>query len=129
MTTIAGTPTAWTVLETALRQHRPVRVTYHGKQRVLCPHALGWVHNRPLLLGYQTGGQTTTGTLPADPAKRWRCLYIDEIDHVVPEEQGSPWATADNYNPAQPFPAIDTLAIAITHDRLGNTRREPKHPH
>jgi hypothetical protein len=118
MTTIAPPPTAWASLETALRQRRPVRVTYHGKQRVLCPHALGWVNNRPLLLGYQTGGQTTTGTLPADPTKRWRCLYIDEIDHVQPAEPARPWGTADNYNPAQPFPAIDTLAIAITHDRL-----------
>jgi hypothetical protein len=61
------TPAAWEPLETALRQRRPINVTYHGRQRLICPHALGWNNTRPLLLAYQTGGDTTTGTLPADP--------------------------------------------------------------
>jgi hypothetical protein len=130
MTTIAP-PTTWAVLETALRQRRPVPVVYHGHQRLLCPHALGWNNNRPMLLGYQTGGHTTTGVLPADPRKRWRCLYIDEIEQVLPAEAASGWATADNYNPAHPFPTIDTLTIAIPHPPatppLGTTRRQPKH--
>jgi hypothetical protein len=117
MTTMSAPPTTWASLETALRELRPVRVVYHGKQRIVCPHALGWINNRPMLLGYQTGGQTTTGTLPADPRKRWRCLHIDEIDQVLPADRASVWGTADNYNHAQPFPAIDTLTIAVTpHD-------------
>jgi hypothetical protein len=112
ITTTAPT-TTWACLEAALRQRRPVLVTYHGKQRLICPHALGWHNNRPMLLGYQTGGQTTTGTLPADPRKRWRCLYIDEIDQTRAAQPTSPWGTADNYNPSHPFPAIDQVTIAI----------------
>jgi hypothetical protein len=72
MTTMAALPTTWACLEAALRQRRPVSVSYHGKQRVICAHALGWNNGRPMVLGYQTGGQTTTGALPADPRKRWR---------------------------------------------------------
>jgi hypothetical protein len=106
-------PTAWAALEAALRQHHPVRITYHDKQRLICPHALGWKSGRPMLLGYQTGGHTTTGTLADDPRKRWRCMYIDEIDHIDADEQNA-WGTADNYNPTHPFPTIDHLAIAVT---------------
>ena len=113
MTTTTALPTAWTCLHAALQQRRPVHVSYHGKQRLICPHALGWKNGRPMLLGYQTSGQTTTGTLPADPRQRWRCMFIDEIDHIDIADPASAWGTADNYNPAHPFPAIDQVAVAI----------------
>jgi len=119
MTTTTDPLTTWACLEAALRQRRPVLVTYHGKQRLICPHALGWNNHRPMVLGYQTGGHTTTGALPADPRKRWRCLFVDEIDHVDAVDNHSAWGTADNYNYSRPFPAIDEVSIAITpHDAL-----------
>ena len=113
MTTAPTPPAAWETLETALRQRRPIHVTYHGRQRLICPHALGWNNTRPLLLAYQTGGDTHTGTLPADPRNRWRCLFIDEINNVTPAEPTSKWATADNYNPARPFNNNTEITIAI----------------
>jgi hypothetical protein len=107
-------PPAWAPLEAALRARRPIHVTYHGHQRLVCPHALGWKTGRPLLLAYQTGGYTTTGTLPPDPRHRWRCLHIDQIDDLTPADPTSTWETANNYNPARPFPNIDHTTIAIT---------------
>jgi hypothetical protein len=74
MTTTAF-PTTWAALEAALRQRRPVQISYHGRQRLICPHALGWNNGKAMLLGYQTGGQTSTGVLHADPTKRWRCFF------------------------------------------------------
>ncbi len=112
--TITPLPPAWTALEAALRQRRPVHVHYHGNQRLICPHALGWRNGKAMLLGYQTGGHTTTGTLPSDPSRRWRNFFVDDIDQVIPAEPPSPWQTADNYNPAHPFNAIDELTIAVT---------------
>jgi len=67
-----------------------------------------------MLLGYQTGGQTSTGTLPADPRQRWRCMFVDEVDEVLVGELAGPWGTADNYNSSHPFPAIDEVTIAVT---------------
>jgi hypothetical protein len=115
-TIITTPPTPWTTLHAALRARRPVLVAYHGRQRLICPHALGWKQGRPMVLGYQTGGQTSTESLHPDPTRRWRCLYIDEIDNMAPADPASRWVTPHNYNPAQPFPAgvIDELAIAIT---------------
>jgi len=114
MTATAALPVSWAPLQAALQARHPVIVCYHGKQRIICPHALGWKAGRPLLLGYQTGGQTSTGALPADPRQRWRCMYVDEIDQVTAENTPSRWGTADNYNYPQPFPAIDEVTIAIT---------------
>lgn len=67
-----------------------------------------------MVLGYQTGGETSTGALAADPQKRWRCMYVDEIDQLVAADSASGWRTADNYNHSHPFPTIDQVVIAIT---------------
>lgn len=105
-------PAAWAPLEAALRHCRPVQVSYHGRQRLICPHALGWKNARPMVLGFQVGGQTSTGALDPDPGKRWRCMFIDEIDFVVADPT-TPWGTADNYNPSRPFNSIDQVTLAI----------------
>jgi len=115
-------PAAWAPLQAALRQRRPVEVSYHGRHRVICPHALGWKNHRAMVLGYQIGGQTSTGTLDPDPRKRWRCLYLDEIDHLTDHAAG--WQTAANYNPARPFQAIDEVTLAICDDTTASTSAE-----
>jgi hypothetical protein len=117
ITPIRPLPAAWAPLEQALRERRAIQITYHGRVRMICPHALGWKNLRPLLLGYQVGGQTSSGTLPADPTKRWRCMFVDEIDDVVTDPT-TRWQTADNYNYSRPFNAIDRVVIAISPDRL-----------
>jgi hypothetical protein len=114
-TTVAttGLPAAWEPLHAALRARRPVWIAYHARRRLVCPHALGWKADKAMLLAYQTGAQTSTGALPADPHKRWRRLRLDQIDQVLLAEHTSTWESADNYNPTRPFPAIDTVAVAI----------------
>lgn len=114
MTSVSALPTPWGWLDAALRARRPVWVSYHGLRRLVCPHALGWKAGRAMVLSYQTGGQTTAGSLDVDPARRWRCMFIDEIDDVSASDPASRWATPDNYNYSRPFPTIDELAIAIS---------------
>jgi hypothetical protein len=77
-----------------------------------------------MVLGYQTGGSHHTGSFNPDPTRRWRCLDIDEIDDVTVTDHASQWVTANNYNPARPFPAgvIDQLAIAIRPHRSSPPR-------
>jgi hypothetical protein len=113
MTAVASLPIAWSPLEAALHERRPVCVSYHGLDRIICPHALGWKNHRAMVLGYQTGGQTSTGALDSDPAKRWRLLFVDEVDRVAVVEPAEAWASATNYNPARPFNAIDVLTLAV----------------
>ncbi len=112
MTTMPARPPAWEPLETALRARRPIRLSYHGRQRLVCPHALGWNNHRPMLLVYQASGQTSAASL--DPRNRWRCMYIEEIENIVAAHDTTPWATADNYNPTHPFNTIDHVIVAVS---------------
>lgn len=104
-------PPAWSVLHTALTHRRCVQAHYHGHQRLLCPHALGWRNHRAIVLCYQADGTTSTGPLPEDPTRRWRTLFIDELHDATLTDD--PWQTADNYTPDRT--GIDHLALAI-HD-------------
>jgi hypothetical protein len=120
MSTPPAQAAAWAVLQDALHQRRPVQVNYHSRQRLICPHALGWKNRRPILLAYQADGHTTPAAL-ADPSRRWRCLYIDEIDTVITADPQTPWASAPNYNPRRPFPSDVDVTIAIP-------QTDPQHP-
>ncbi len=112
-TTTVARPPAWDTLEEALRQRRPVHLTYHGRRRTVCPHALGWKNDRAMLLAYQS--ETDTTARP-DPHHGWRNFFVDDIDHSELADPASTWQTADNYNASHPFNAIDQLAIAVTPD-------------
>ncbi len=91
-------PQAWAILEQALLQRRSVSACYHGHQRLLFPHALGWHHGRAMVLAYQGDGTTSQGSLAPDPRQRWRSMFIDEVHEAVITDQ--PWQTAHNYSPA-----------------------------
>lgn len=107
---IAGTvrPPAWAVLEQALTDKRPVRARYHGSERVLCPHALGWKHGRPKVLSYQSGRTTSRRALPPDP-DAWRSMFIDEIENLVIAD--GPWRTAPNFS--HDSNCFDDLEVAL----------------
>jgi predicted DNA-binding transcriptional regulator YafY len=112
MTAPAVRPPAWDTLELALHQQRPVELTYRGRRRTVSPHALGWKGGRAMLLAYQCADQTTTRAHLADPRRRWRNFFVDEIDDAVPADRASTWQTADNYDASHPFSTIDHLSIA-----------------
>lgn len=69
MTAVTVVTTTWAALDEALRTRRPLWVTYHRRRRLICRHALGFKAGRAMVLGYQTGGETSTGALHPDPAK------------------------------------------------------------
>ncbi len=89
-------PPAWGVLEEAIRVKSPVRAGYHGHERVLCPHALGWKSGRPKALSYQAAGTTSEGPLPVEAEQCWRSMFVDEIEDGRLTD--GPWRTADNHS-------------------------------
>ncbi len=109
MTARPSRPPAWAALERALTERRPVRARYHGTERVLCPHALGWKRARAKVLSYQAGSSTEDGRRPDDPRQRWRSMFVDEIEDPVITD--SRWETADNYSPETN--GIDDLEISV----------------
>ena len=113
-TTRASRPPAWAVLERALIDRRPVRVRYHGQERIVCPHALGWKNGRAKVLSYQSDGATSQGRLPQDPRQRWRSMFVDEVEDPVITQHS--WHTALNYS--LDTNCIDELAIAVNASEL-----------
>jgi hypothetical protein len=107
--TVSILPSAWAIFAQAIAERRPVRARYHGHERLLCPHAIGWKHGKAKLLAFQAGGTTQQGPLPLDPQQRWRSLFVDDIQN--PTITNEPWTTAPNYS--LHTNAIDTIAIAI----------------
>jgi hypothetical protein len=101
---------AWGVLEEALRTRRPVALRYHDRERLTCPHVLGFKSGRARVLCYQAAGATSAGRLPADPTQRWRNLFLDEIEAAVLTD--GTWQTAANYTPATTN-GFDHIVIAI----------------
>jgi hypothetical protein len=95
-TDLTPRPPAWSVLAHALIEGRTVRARYHGHDRLLCPHALGWKNGRAKVLAYQAAGSTSNGSLPPANRDRWRTLFVDEI-HDATIVADAPWQTADNY--------------------------------
>jgi hypothetical protein len=95
-TDLTPPPSAWSILAQALTEGRTVRAQYHGHDRLLCPHALGWKNGRAKVLAYQAAGSTSNGSLPQAHRDRWRTMFVDEIRDaiIVPD---APWQTADNY--------------------------------
>jgi hypothetical protein len=79
----SGPTTTWATLANALKARRPVRARYHGAERVLCPHVLGWKNGRAKVLAYQGGGSTSDGPLTGPDHERWRSMFVDEIEHAV----------------------------------------------
>lgn len=92
---MATVPQAWAVLELALVERRVVRLRYHGHDRVVCPHVLGWKSGRAMCLCYHVGGTTSEGTLRADPRERWRSMFVDQVEEAV--LTGDAWQSGEDY--------------------------------
>jgi hypothetical protein len=105
----AGRPPAWEVLVRALIERRPVRVLYHHRERLVCPHVLGWNNGQAKALVYQAAGATGHGPLPAEPRQRWRSMFVEQIENATITDDH--WQTADNYS--ADFNGIDEVEILI----------------
>ncbi len=67
----------------AILEHRVVRLRYQGHERIVEPQVIG-LHEagEPLLVGYQTGGTSQSGTLPG-----WRTFITTSIEAVEVTEE------------------------------------------
>lgn len=70
------------LIEKAIREKKQVHASYHGKERWLCPHILGYdAGGEEQALFYQFAGGSRSG-LSEDLNKNWRCMEIHELRNV-----------------------------------------------
>lgn len=109
--TVVDRPPAWAVLAQALIERRPVQARYNDRQRILCPHALGWKNGHAKVLCYQPDATTDHGVPGEDPRQQWRSMFVAEIED--PAIVDGAWETAGNYSAAASN-CIDNLELHVT---------------
>jgi len=63
----------------AVRRHRQLTFSYHGRLREACPTVLGYAkHGSEMLIAYQFGGETTGNA----PLPAWRSFKLDEVSDL-----------------------------------------------
>jgi len=70
---------AFELIRQAIAERKLISAVYHGLQRDLCPHVLGWKGEREHALFFQVGGDSAKGLAVAGS---WRCLNLDELAEV-----------------------------------------------
>ena len=88
------------LLRMAIENKQPIRATYDGRERWLCPHRLGRNgQGRLRALCYQYAGQSGSGLEAAGSPANWRCIAVEKLSRVELLEDA--WRTAPNHSREQ----------------------------
>jgi hypothetical protein len=88
------------LLRVAVGGKRPIRATYHGRDRWFCPHRLGRNHEGQVrVLCYQYAGESDSGLQAAGSPANWRCIALEKLSRV--ELLEGAWHTAPNHSRPQ----------------------------
>jgi len=100
----------YATLRRAVLAKQPVAAIYEGRQRLLCPHILGWTESGlPHLVSYQYGGDSERGLGEEGSPRNWRCMAVGILRSV--ELREGPWKTASNYR--LPHPCVPQVDVAV----------------
>ena len=100
---------AYEAVKFAIGNKRIIRATYHGRERVMCPHVVGTKNGRSQALFYQFEGESTSGLDPDGSRGNWRCMLLDDLSDVSVEE--GDWHTAPNHSREQT--CVDEIDVEI----------------
>jgi hypothetical protein len=100
----------YAILRRAVLAKQPVAAIYEGRERLLCPHILGWTEGGvPHLVSYQYGGDSERGLGEEGSPWNWRCMAVGIFRSV--ELRKGPWKTAANYR--LPHPCVPQVDVAV----------------
>src|SRR6185295_8768803 len=63
----------------AILGRKQITCTYHGQDRELAPHILGYNDGQEVALTYQFAGQSNSGL---HPGGEWRCLSLAQVQNA-----------------------------------------------
>jgi hypothetical protein len=88
------------VVRVAVVSKRPIRATYHARDRWFCPHRLGRnKEGQVRVLCYQYAGESSTGLEADGSPANWRCVALEKLRRVQLLEGA--WHTAPNHSRPQ----------------------------
>jgi hypothetical protein len=88
------------LVRTAVVSKRPIRASYHARDRWFCPHRLGRNHDGQIrVLCYQYAGESDSGLQATGSPANWRCIALEKLSKVEVLEDA--WHTAPNHSRPQ----------------------------
>src|ERR1700733_14255617 len=67
----------------AVVSKRPIRASYHGRDRRFCPHRLGRNREGQIrVLCYQYGGESSSGLQADGSPANWRWIALEKLSRV-----------------------------------------------
>lgn len=105
-------PSVYEIVKDAILNKKIVFATYHGYERIMCPHTLGWKKGREQALFYQFAGYSQSGLSPDGSPNNWRCLFLDQLNNVHSEDSHGDWHTAPNHS--RPQTCVDQIDVEVT---------------
>ena len=88
------------LVRAAVVGRRPIRATYHGRDRWFCPHRLGRNHEGQIRgLCYHYGEDSGSGLQIDGSLTSWRCIAMEKLSRV--ELLEGAWHTAPNHSRPQ----------------------------
>lgn len=110
------------LIRAAIREKIPLRATYDGGVRLLCPHMLGRSKDgRVRILCLQIGGESLSGLERKEGHGDWRCLALEKFSHA--ESAAAAWQTVGN-SLRRPK-CIDRIELEVA----GQPEGEPQNGH
>jgi hypothetical protein len=96
----------YSTLLDAIRQKLQVTADYRSLRREFCPHVIGMKRGKEHVLGYQFGGQSSSG-LP--PGGEWRCFDVAGLTNVA--TYNGIWHTGNQHT--QPQSCVDQIDVEV----------------
>jgi hypothetical protein len=88
------------LVRTAVVSKRPIRASYHARDRWFCPHRLDRNHDGQIrVLCYQYAGESDSGLQATGSPANWRCIALEKLSKVEVLEDA--WHTAPNHSRPQ----------------------------
>jgi hypothetical protein len=84
------------LVEDAIRNRHPIQAMYHGLERWMCPHVLGYKGDELHCLFYQFDGDSERGLSYDGSPSNWRCMPVDDLQEV--DVLDGDWHTASSYS-------------------------------
>jgi hypothetical protein len=92
--------TIFDTIRDAIINKKIVTARYHGFNRVMCPHVIGWnKRGEEQALFYQFAGQSSSGLAPPGSGQNWRCIPLAGLSGV--QISDGDWQTAPNHSRPQ----------------------------
>jgi hypothetical protein len=98
----------YSTLRDAILQKLQFTAYYRGLLREFCPHVIGMKRGQEHVLGYQFGGQSSSG-LP--PNGEWRCFDVNGLSNI--STRNGPWQTGNRRT--QPQRCVDQIDVEVSY--------------